>query len=109
MERNADNYERIAPEDPKTGEIYFNQVLERFDIDLKDPENQLIMNWRKIVGDQMAEHCRCMGVQDKNLYVVCDHPSRASFIRLNAKEMLKNINTIFPELDLRKIITRLGK
>lgn len=104
--RKKDNYEPLANEDPVSGKVFFDQVLDRFHIDLSDPCNQVLIQWRNIVGDAIADHVKCDSIKDGIIYVSCDHPSRAAYIRLNSKEIIKKITGIFPELDLKKIITR---
>lgn len=109
MAKKKDMYKRLAPEDPVSGEVFFDQVLERHNIDLKDPENQLVIHFTSMVDPSLEGHVRCTGFKDGILYLVCDHPSRATYIRLNGSEMKKKIRGVFPEIDLKKIVTRVGK
>ena len=109
MARKKDLYPRLAPEDPVSGELFFDRVLERHNIDLNDPVNQLVMHFTSVVDPSLEGHVRCTGFKDGILYVVCDHPSRATYIRLNSSEMKKKIRGVFPEIDLKKIVTRVGK
>lgn len=102
-----DSYKPLSKELPVSGEVFFNQVLERFDINLNDPANQVIMRWEKIAGQELAAHSRCDRIENNILYVSCDHPTRAAYIRLNCREILKNIKSIYPEIDLKKIVTRI--
>ena len=104
-----DMYRRLAPEDPVSGVVFFDQVLERHNIDLRNPENQLVMHFTSIVDPSLEGHVRCTGFKDGILYLVFDHPSRATYIRLNGSEMKKKIRGVFPEIDLKKIVTRVGK
>ena len=66
----------------------------------------MILNWKNIVEPMVAEHSKCEKIKDGVLYVNCDHASHASYIRLNAREIMKAIRSIYPELELKKIITR---
>lgn len=102
-----DNYNRLEPEDPISGEAYFDQVLDRFDIDLGNPSNQIFIHWNELVDPSVAEHSRPQKLKDGVLYLICDHPSRASYIRLNAREIVKSIKGVYPEVDLKKIVTRI--
>ena len=104
--RKKDNYETLANEDPVGGDVFLDQVLDRFNINLKDPVNQIILRWKDIVGESIAEHTRCERYSDGVLYLVCDHPSRASYIRMNSSEIIKIVRGVFPEVDLKKIVTR---
>lgn len=101
-----DNYVPLANEEPVSGKVFLEQVLDRFHIDLSDPVNQLMAQWPNVVGKEIAEHVRFNGLRNGVLYVVCDHPSRATYVRLNSKEMIKTILGVFPEIDLKKIVTR---
>ena len=104
--RKADNYQALANEDPVSGAVFLDQVLDRFNIDLKDPVNQIMVKWKDIAGDSIAQHSRCEKYCDGVLYLICDHPSWASNIRMNSSELVKRITGVFPEVDLKKIVTR---
>ena len=104
--KKTDNYQALANEDPVSGAVFLDQVLGRFNIDLKDPVNQIMVKWKDIVGDAIAQHSRCERFSDGVLYLICDHPSRASYIRMNSSELIKRIRGVFPEVDLKKIVTR---
>lgn len=101
-----DNYEPLASEDPTSSKVFIDQVLERFHINLDDVANQVILNWKSIVDPVVAEHSKCEKIKDGVMTVICDHPSHASYIRLNAREIMKSIKGIFPEIELKKINTR---
>ena len=103
--RKKDNYKPMAPEDPVSGQVFLNQVLDRFNIDLEKPENQIVINWKTLIGEELASHCRCERVEKGIMYVCCDHPSRAARIRLEAREIIKNIRGVYPEINLSKIVT----
>ena len=104
--KKTDNYQALANEDPVSGTVFLDQVLDRFNINLKDPVNQIMVKWKDIVGDAIAQHSRCERFSDGVLYLICDHPSRASYIRMNSSELIKRIRGVFPEVDLKKIVTR---
>ena len=101
-----DNYKPLAKEDPAPSKVFFDQVMDRFHIDLDDTNSQLILNWKNSVEPVVAEHSKCEKIKDGVLYVNCDHSSHASYIRLNAREIMKSIKSIYPEIELKKIITR---
>ena len=101
-----DNYKPLAKEDPSSSKVFFDQVLDRFHIDLDDVLSQVFLNWKNLVDPVVAEHSKCEKIKDGTLYVICDHPTHASYIRLNAKELIKKICGVFPEIELKKIVTR---
>lgn len=104
--RQEDIYEILPKEDPVSSQRYLDQILERFDIDLNDPINRIILKWKTIVDPSIAAHSVCQGYKNGTLYIICDHPSRASYIRMNSKELIKTIQSVFPEVELKKIVTR---
>ncbi|MBQ7643600.1 MAG: DUF721 domain-containing protein [Spirochaetales bacterium] len=101
-----DNYKPLANEDPTSSDVFFNQVLDRFHIDLDDVSSQVVVHWKTLVEPAVADHSKCEKIKDGVLYLTCDHPSRASYIRLNSREIIKSIRSVFPEIELKKIITR---
>ena len=103
-----DHYKCLESEDPVSGTIFFDQVLDRFGIDLNDVNNQVLINWSTIVGEDMAKHVKCEKISKGTLYLICDHPSRASYVKLSSSELKKKINGIYPEIDIKKIIARVG-
>ena len=104
--KKTDNYKALASEDPVSGSVFLDQVLERFDIDLRNPVTQIIVRWKDFAGSAIAEHSVCEKYSDGVLYVICDHPSRTSYIRMNSSEIIKRIRGVYPEVDLKKIVTR---
>ena len=104
--RKKDMYPRLSPEDPVSGEVYFDQVLERHNIDLGDPVNQLVMHFTSIVGLPFEGHVRCTGYRNGILYLACDNKSWGQLVHLNSSEIKKKIRGVFPEIELKKIFTR---
>ncbi len=101
-----DLYEPSSPEDPESSAFYLNRVLERMDIDITAPESQIVIQWENIVGEHVAKHCKYSGHRNGILYVVCDHGAHAGIVRLNKGEMIKKINAVFPEFDIKNINIR---
>ena len=101
-----DNYKPLAKEDPSSSKVFFDQVMDRFHIDLDDVCSQVVLQWKNIVEPAVAEHSKCEKIKDAVLYVSCDSQVRASYIRLNSREIIKSIKGVFPEIELKKIITR---
>jgi len=103
---NKDLYEHSRPEDPEDSAFFLNRVLERMDIDLSAPDSQIVIQWESIVGEHVAKHCKYSGHRNGILYVVCDHGAHAGIVRLNKGEMIKKINAVFPEFDIKNINIR---
>ena len=104
--KKGDKYSPLAPEDPMFGNVFIDQVLQRFGIDPTDPSNQLLMRWHDIVGSEISKHTFFEKIEENTLHIACDNPSRASYIKLNGKDILKNIKGVFPELEINKISVR---
>lgn len=107
MNKNSDLYEPISPEDPLSAQVYFDSVLKRLNIDLNDPKRQLLLQWNTLVGDNFKGHCVCSGIKEGTVFVTCDHPSYVSMFKMTSKEILKKIQTTFPELKVGKFSVKL--
>lgn len=101
-----DNYSPISPEDPLDGSFYVDQVLKRFGIDPSEPSNQLAMRWRDIVGEDVSKHVFFDRIDGDVVHIACDHPSRASYMKINGNDVIKKIKAAFPELDVKRIQVR---
>lgn len=102
----SDFYEHSRLEDPADSSFFLNKVLDRINIDLMSPDSQIVIQWENIVGSHVAKHCKYRGHKDGILYVVCDHGAHAGIVRLNKGEMIKKINAVFPEFDIKNINIR---
>lgn len=94
------------PEDPQDATVYLDRVFERLKIDIKSPEYSLSVQWPSVVTPYIAQHCRCTGCKDGVLYLVCANQSQANLTRLNSTEIIKRVNSAFPEFDIKKINIR---
>ncbi len=101
-----DVYEHVMPEDPEKSSLYLDSVLERLKINIKAPENQLVLQWKSIIPEYISQHCMCAGFKEGVLYVVCDNAAKAGITRLNSREIIKLVNTAFPEFNIKKINIR---
>jgi predicted nucleic acid-binding Zn ribbon protein len=101
-----DVYEPVMPEDPEKSSLYLDSVLERLKIDIHTPENQLVIQWKAVIPEYISQHCMCAGFKDSVLYVVCDNAAKAGITRLNSREIIKLVNTAFPEFNIKKINIR---
>lgn len=101
-----DVYEHVMPEDPEESSVYLDGVLERLKINVRAPENQLIIQWKSVIPEYISQHCMCAGFKDSVLYVVCDNASKAGITRLNSREIIKLVNSAFPEFNIKKINIR---
>lgn len=101
-----DKYTPIAPEDPVYGNIFVDQVLKRFGINPNEPATQLAMRWNDIIGNEFSKNVFFEKIDNQTVYISCDNPSLASYVKLNGNEIMKKIISVFPELDIKKIVVR---
>jgi hypothetical protein len=101
-----DVYEPAMPDEPKKSSFFLDFVLKRLKINIRDPENQLVLHWNSLIPEYISQHCMCAGFKDSVLYVVCDNSSKAEITRLNKREIIKYVNTAFPEFNIDKINIR---
>ncbi|MCR5761081.1 MAG: DUF721 domain-containing protein [Sphaerochaetaceae bacterium] len=102
-----DNYNRLAPEDPVKSNSYFDQVLKRHHIDLDSSESQIKLTWSLIAGETFASVSECEKVSNGTLYIKCKNPSYAASLRMSSRELIKKVNSVFPDLKVTKIRVRI--
>ena len=105
-DKTKDLYKPSMPEDPQASSVYLDRVMKRLKIDINSPENRLVFQWSLIVPQYLAQHCKCAGCRDGILYVVCENQAKAGLVRLNSRELIKNVNAAFPEFNIKKINIR---
>ena len=102
------DYARLAPEAPVDGAFYIDKILEKFGIDINTPEAQLNFRWVDVVGEELAKVISYEKVKDGVLNIACKNPSVATYVRLNSKDIIKKIDSAFPELEVKKIAVRVN-
>ena len=102
-----DNYEALSPEDPQDSSVFLEGVLKRHNIDMSSPERQILLQWENIAGKALAQGSVCTDLKNGTLFVTCENSAKASLIRLNKAEIIKNITAVFPEVKVSKINIRL--
>lgn len=103
-----DNYETLSPEDPVDSGIYIDKIFERFGIDINSPEVQLKLRWADLVGADLAKIIIYEKILKETLFVVCKSASYASFVRLNSNDIIKKVDSAFPELKVKKLVVRVS-
>lgn len=103
-----DNYESLSPEDPVDSGIYISKVFERFGIDINSPEVQLSIRWSDIIGSDLAKVISYEKIINGVLFVVCKNSSYASFVKLNSKDVIKKVDSAFPELNVKKLVVKVS-
>lgn len=103
-----DNYESLSPEDPVDSGIYISKVFERFGIDINSLEVQLSIRWSDIIGSDLAKVISYEKIVNEVLFVVCKNSSYASFVKLNSKDIIKKVDSAFPELNVKKLVVKVS-
>ena len=90
--RKKDMYPRLAPEDPVSGEVFFDQVLERHNIDLGDPEsvNQTI--------EEMAQKYS-IELTPEQLQMIRDLLDKLSGLNLNLDNLSQQVHNLTNKLE----------
>ena len=101
-----DENERISPDVPIEGGAYIDKIFEKFGIDISSPEMQLNLRWADIVGQDLSKSIGFDKVKDGVLSVVCKSASIASYVRLNSTDIIKKVDSVFPELEVKKLLVR---
>lgn len=101
-----EDYEHLSPEDPVSSTVFFKDILNRLNIDLNAPEHVLSSQWAQIAGENLANISSFCGIENGVLKVKCTNSSTASLFRMNSREIIKKINSIFPELNIIKVNVR---
>lgn len=102
----TDPNERLEPENPTSSKQFFDVIFKRFNIDRSAPEAMIASQWAQIVGDNLAKISKFGGIKNGELTVLCTNGSEATLFRMNKNEVIKNIKSVFPELNINKINIR---
>lgn len=100
------DYEPMAPENPVNSTLFFKDILGRLKIDLNSPEHVLANQWEAIVGENLAHTSKFCSIENNVLKVKCTNACAASLFRMNSSEIIKKVNSIFPEININKINVR---
>lgn len=102
-----DNYNRLSPEEPVSSSLYLNEIVKHFNIDFNNPVHLIENSWVEIAGENFSKSVHFNFISDNTLYVKCKNSSVSHLFRLQGKEILKKINSLFPELHLNKVYVTL--
>ena len=101
-----DDYKPLSPEDPVNSTFFFKDILNRLKIDLNSPEHVLSRQWADVVGANLATSSRFCSIENNVLKVKCTNSSSAALFRMNSSEVIKKVNSLFPELNIIKVNVR---
>jgi hypothetical protein len=67
----------------------------------------LFSSWRKVAGDDIADHSRIFNLHKGSLVVEVDHPGWAQMLRMRQGGILYRLSEAYPELGIRMIHIKL--
>lgn len=102
-------HEPLRPEDPVRSTQFLDNILRRYDIDLTSEKGLLSMQWKNIAGPDFCDVSSFRSIENGVLTISCRNASYAAALRLNKNEIIKKINTIFPQIVIEKVIILVSK
>lgn len=66
-------------------------------------EKPVIIEWKEIVGPLLFGHVFLEKIDKKRLYIKCEHPSYASVVKMNEKQIMKKCKELFPDIEIKGI------
>ena len=99
-----DNEDAFTPgRDPHSLSGAFDQLSEEMGWRAPLAEADLLVRWREVVGDQIADHTTPLGIVDETLTIVTDSSAWATQLRLMRHEVLVKLAENMPELTINQI------
>ena len=99
-----DNEVAFTPgRDPHSLSGAFDQLSEEMGWRAPLAEADLLVRWREVVGDQIADHTTPLGIVDETLTIVTDSSAWATQLRLMRHEVLVKLAENMPELTINQI------
>lgn len=69
-------------------------------------EADLLVRWREIVGDNIADHATPVGLSDETLTIVTDSSAWATQLRLMRNDLIINLTQTVPQLTISHIVVK---
>lgn len=92
--------------DPLLAVGAFDQLTEEMGWIEPLAEAQLLVHWREIVGDNIADHATPLGVVDQTLTITTDSSAWATQLRLMRHELLVSLAEKVPEVTISQIVVK---
>jgi len=67
---------------------------------------ELLVQWREIVGDNIADHATPVNVSEQTLTIVTDSSAWATQLRLMRHELIVNLTQTLPHLTISQIVVK---
>lgn len=84
----------------------FDQLSEQMGWVESLAEAELLVHWRNVVGDNIADHATPVGVVDHTLTISTDSSAWATQLRLLRHELIVRLSEKLPELSIDSIVVK---
>ncbi len=84
----------------------FDQLSEQMGWVESLAEAELLVHWRSVVGDNIADHATPLGVVDNALTISTDSSAWATQLRLMRHELIVSLSEKLPELSIDSIVVK---
>lgn len=91
-----------------TGDIFEN-FLEEFGLQKEFDLEKLVNMWSELTGNIISSHSKPDRVFKHTLFIKADHPIFSNDIDMMSRELLKKINNIFVNCQIKKIKVEIKK
>lgn len=81
-------------------------LLERLDCGPKSGAASVYNRWATIVGDDLVDKVQLQEIKHNRLIISCTHSAWASTLMMRKKQVLENVNRLYPELEIKQIQIR---
>ena len=80
-----------------------DEIIGQFNWSNQLSKAELFVSWPNIVGVNVANACTPVSLENQVLHVDCSSTAWATQMRLMASSVLTEINTNYPDLDIREV------
>ncbi len=87
---------------------FINEIFTSIHMDEEQDAVSLFQSWEMVVGTDIAAHSHIHELEGATLIIYVDHPGWIQMIDLRKRSILRKIRIKYPELDIQKILLRLG-
>lgn len=103
----VDHEDAFTPgRDPHSLAGTLDQLSEEMGWNTPLAEAELMVAWREIVGDQIADHTTPLGISEQTLTIATDSSAWATQLRLMKHDVLVKLAEYMPDLTINQISVR---
>lgn len=103
----SDNDDAFTPgRDPLPVAGAFDSLTEEMGWMAPLAEADLLVRWREVVGDNIADHATPIGIVEETLTVVTDSSAWATQLRLMRNDLIMTLSKRLPDVRISQIVVR---